>query len=191
MIWLIYFIHFCDIDIESTHERHYAMCIKWTKLFEKENHSSTTQWLHVVETIMLKLCIQLWIYSFYSACDTQVNSYCVPVLFLCNASSLLCSSLMIFYTMMFWSLIAKIMILCTHDAHDCNVIVIVTHTPLWHRFRPDSWGTLCYLYRVDKTLWGRKPLAVYTAASRSRNNEIDTVLPSNEPIASIQRVTLE
>ncbi len=55
---LIYFIHSCDIDIESIHERHYAMCIKWTKLSEKENRLSTTQRLHVVKTIMLRLCTQ-------------------------------------------------------------------------------------------------------------------------------------
>ena len=71
------------------------------------------------------------------------------------------------------------------------VIVIVIHTLLWHRFRLNSWETLCYLYRVNKTLWERKSLVVYTAASRSRNNEIDTVLSSNESIASIQRVTLK
>ncbi len=71
------------------------------------------------------------------------------------------------------------------------VIVIVIHTFLWHRFRLDSWETLCYLYRVNKTLWERKSLVVYTTALRSRNNEIDTVLPSNESIASIQHVMLE
>ena len=71
------------------------------------------------------------------------------------------------------------------------VIVILIHTFLWHRFRLDSWETLCYLYRVNKTLWERKSLVVYTTALRSRNNEIDTVLSSNESIASIQRVTLE
>ncbi len=70
-------------------------------------------------------------------------------------------------------------------------IVIVIHTFLWHWFRLDSWETLCYLYRVNKTLWERKSLVVYTTALRSRNNEINTVLPSNESIASIQRVTLE
>jgi len=57
LIWFE-FIHSCDIDLSSTHERNYAMCIKWTKLFEKENRSSTTQWLHVVETINLTLCYQ-------------------------------------------------------------------------------------------------------------------------------------
>jgi len=71
------------------------------------------------------------------------------------------------------------------------VTVTVIHTFLWHQFRLDSWETLCYLYRVNKTLWERKSLVVYTTASRSRNNEIDTVLSSNESIASIQRVTLE
>ncbi len=57
LIWFE-FIHSCDIDLSSTHERNYVMCIKWTKLFEKENRSSTTQWLHVVETINLTLCYQ-------------------------------------------------------------------------------------------------------------------------------------
>ena len=71
------------------------------------------------------------------------------------------------------------------------ICLSVIHTFLWHRFRLDSWETLCYLYRVNKTLWERKSLVVYTTASRSRNNKIDTVLSSNESIASIQRVTLK
>jgi len=71
------------------------------------------------------------------------------------------------------------------------VIVIVIHTLLWHRFRLNSWETLCYLYWVNKILWERKSLVVYTTASCSRNNEIDTVLSSNEFIASIQRVMLK
>ncbi len=71
------------------------------------------------------------------------------------------------------------------------VIVIVIHTFLWHQFKLDSWETLCYLYRVNKTLWERKLLVIYTTASRSWNNEIDTVLSSNESIASIQRMMLE
>ncbi len=71
------------------------------------------------------------------------------------------------------------------------VIVIVIYTFLWHWFRLDSWETLCYLYRVNKTLWERKLLVVYTTALRSQNNEIDTVLSSNESIASIQCVMLK
>ncbi len=35
----------------------------------------------------------------------------------------------------------------------------------------DSWEILCYLYRVNKTFWDRKSLAVYTTASRSWNSE--------------------
>ncbi len=58
------------------------------------------------------------------------------------------------------------------------VIVIVIHTLLWHRFRLDPWETLCYFYRVNKTLWGRKPLAVYTTASRSRNSEFWDYVPN-------------
>ncbi len=54
LIWFE-FIHSCDIDLDSTHEKNYVMCIEWTKLFEKENHSSTTWWLHVVKTIKLTL----------------------------------------------------------------------------------------------------------------------------------------
>ncbi len=57
LIWFE-FIHFCDIDLDLTHEKNYAMCIKRTKLSEKENRSSTTQRLHVVETIKLTLCYQ-------------------------------------------------------------------------------------------------------------------------------------
>ncbi len=62
MIWfdLIWFefIHSYNIDLDSTYERNYAMYIEWTKLFEKENYSSTTQWLHVIKTIKLTLCYQ-------------------------------------------------------------------------------------------------------------------------------------
>ncbi len=71
------------------------------------------------------------------------------------------------------------------------VIVIVIHRFLWHWFRLNSWETLCYLYRVNKTLWERKSLIIYMTASRSWNNEIDTVLSSNESIAFIQHVMLE
>ena len=85
----------------------------------------------------------------------------------------------------------RFIIVCINRWFEKFIIVIVIHTFLWHRFRLDSWETLCYLYRVNKTLWERKSLVVYMIASRSRNNEIDTVLSSNESIASIQRVTLE
>ncbi len=57
LIWFD-FIHSCDIDLNSIHEKNYAMCIEWTKFSEKENHSSTTQRLHIVETIKLTLCYQ-------------------------------------------------------------------------------------------------------------------------------------
>ncbi len=66
-----------------------------------------------------------------------------------------------------------------------NVIVIVIHTFLWHWFKLDSWETLCYLYRVNKTLQERKSLVIYTIASCSWNNKIDIVLSSNESIAFI------
>ncbi len=48
----------------------------------------------------------------------------MSVLFIYDASSLLCSSLMIFYTMMFRfnsQFKDERCFLCTHDAHDCNV----------------------------------------------------------------------
>ncbi len=50
LIWFE-FIYSCDIDLNSIHEENYVMCIKWTKLSERENHSLTTWWLHIVETI--------------------------------------------------------------------------------------------------------------------------------------------
>ena len=52
------FIHSCNIDLNSTHEKLYAIYIEWTKLFEKENHSSFTWWLHVIETMIIRLCIK-------------------------------------------------------------------------------------------------------------------------------------
>ncbi len=48
----------------------------------------------------------------------------MSVLFIYDTLSLLCSSLMIFYTMMFWFnswFKDKRHFLCTHDAHDCNI----------------------------------------------------------------------
>ncbi len=57
LIWFE-FIHSCDIDLDSTHEKNYVMYIKWTKFSEKENRSSTTQQLHIIETIKLTLCYQ-------------------------------------------------------------------------------------------------------------------------------------
>ncbi len=57
LIWFE-FIHSCDIDLDSTHEKNYAMCIEWTKLSEKENRLLTTWWLHVIETMNLKQCYQ-------------------------------------------------------------------------------------------------------------------------------------
>ncbi len=39
LIWFE-FIHSYDIDLNSIYERNYAMYIEWTKLSEKENHSS-------------------------------------------------------------------------------------------------------------------------------------------------------
>ncbi len=45
--------------IKSTHEKLYAIYIKWTKLSEIENHSLFIQLLHAVETIIMRLCIKL------------------------------------------------------------------------------------------------------------------------------------
>ncbi len=42
LIWFE-FIHSCDIDLSSTHEKNYDIYIEWTKLSEKENHSSIIQ----------------------------------------------------------------------------------------------------------------------------------------------------
>ncbi len=44
--------------IRSTHEKLYAMCVKWTKLSEIENHSLSIRLLHAVETTRLRLCIK-------------------------------------------------------------------------------------------------------------------------------------
>ncbi len=45
--------------IKSTHEKLYAIYIKWTKLSEIENHLLFIQLLHAVKTIIMKLCIKL------------------------------------------------------------------------------------------------------------------------------------
>ncbi len=47
------------ILIKSTHEKLYAIYIKWTKLSEIENHSLFIQLLCAVETIIMRLCIKL------------------------------------------------------------------------------------------------------------------------------------
>ncbi len=57
MIWFE-FIHFYDIDLNSTHEKLYAIYIEWTKLFKRENHSSFIWWLCIIETMIMKLCIK-------------------------------------------------------------------------------------------------------------------------------------
>ena len=44
--------------IRLTYKKLYAMCIKWTKFSEVENHSLSIQLLHAVETTRLKLCIK-------------------------------------------------------------------------------------------------------------------------------------
>ncbi len=46
-------------SIKLTHKKLYAIYIKWTKLFEIENHSLFIWLLHAVETIIMKLCIKL------------------------------------------------------------------------------------------------------------------------------------
>ncbi len=45
--------------IKSTHEKLHAIYIKWTKLFEIENHLLFIQLLHAVEIIIMRLCINL------------------------------------------------------------------------------------------------------------------------------------
>ncbi len=44
--------------IRLTHEKLYAMCVKWTKLSEIENYSLSIRLLHAVETTRLRLCIK-------------------------------------------------------------------------------------------------------------------------------------
>ncbi len=87
-------------------------------------------------------------YSFYPARDARVNSYCVPVLFLCNASSLLCSSLMISYTTMFRSPIAKIR--CTRGVRDCNAEAVLFRSMIAiHLARKYMWKRGAYDEKVE------------------------------------------
>jgi len=46
-------------SVRSTHERLYAICIKWTKLSEIENHSQSTRLLHAVETVSFETMYQI------------------------------------------------------------------------------------------------------------------------------------
>ncbi len=57
-VW-IYYYHSCDIDLNLTHKKLYAIYIEWTKLSEKENHLSFTWLLCAVETVRLTLCYQV------------------------------------------------------------------------------------------------------------------------------------
>ncbi len=45
--------------IKLTHEELYAICIKWTKLSEIENHSQSIQLLHAVKTVSFKTIYQI------------------------------------------------------------------------------------------------------------------------------------
>ncbi len=55
------------------------------------------------------------------------------------------------------------------------IIIIINSYTLVTSVRPTHGGNLCYVCRVDKTLWGRKPLAIYAAATRSRNGKAETM----------------
>ncbi len=46
-------------SIRSTHEKLYAICIEWTKLFEIENHSQSTRLLHAVKTVSFETMYQI------------------------------------------------------------------------------------------------------------------------------------
>ncbi len=128
MIWfnLIWFefIHSCDIDLDLTHEKLYAIYMN-----EKNSlRNKIAHWLYddfnIVKTVSFETMYHVWIYSFYSACDAWVNFWWKSVLFDYDASSLLCFSLMIFYTMMFrfnlWFKDER-HFSCICDVHDCNV----------------------------------------------------------------------
>jgi len=47
------------------------------------------------------------------------------------------------------------------------IIIIINSYTLVTSVRPTHGGNLCYVCRVDKTLWDRKPLTIYTAATCS------------------------
>ncbi len=45
--------------IKLTHERLYAICIEWTKLFKIENHSQFIQLFYAVETVSFETMYQI------------------------------------------------------------------------------------------------------------------------------------
>jgi len=45
--------------IRLTHEKLHAICIKWTKLSEIENHSQSIWLLHAVETVSFETMYQI------------------------------------------------------------------------------------------------------------------------------------
>ena len=59
IIIIIINLYILVTSIKSTHERLYAICIEWTKLFEVENHSQSTWLLHAVETVSFETMYQI------------------------------------------------------------------------------------------------------------------------------------
>ena len=101
---------------------------------------------------------QVCIYNFYSACDAQVNSWWVSVLLDYDTSFLLCSSLMIFYTTMLWSLIfdrevnfvafVMLIIVVLKTAFFCSMIVIHWAEKYVMKERCTWWKDKVWLYWI-------------------------------------------
>ncbi len=64
MQWLIIIIiiinsYILVTSIKLTHEESYAICIKWTKFSEIENHSQFIWLFHAVETVSFETMYQI------------------------------------------------------------------------------------------------------------------------------------
>ncbi len=145
MIWffdLIWIHILCDIDLMYRFMRKSMLCVsnKQNSLRKKIARQLYSDFF-IIKTVNLRLCIQLWIYSFYSARDAQVNSYCVFVLFFALHRS--CSALHWWNSIQqCFDLLSRSWFLCIRDAHDCNVetvflcLMIVIHSTekyMWKR----------------------------------------------------------
>ncbi len=69
------FIHSCDINLDSTHERNYAIYMNEQNFMRNKIACQLYNDFNVVKTVSFETMYHVWIYSFYSAHDALVNSW--------------------------------------------------------------------------------------------------------------------
>ena len=82
LYWLIWFdliwfefIHSCDIDLDSTHERLYAIYMNEQNSLRNKIAHRLYDDFNVDKTVSFETMYHVWIYNFYSARDALVNSW--------------------------------------------------------------------------------------------------------------------